>query len=180
MSDYAYRGMPLHTGKFGYFTTWDEGLVPKVYIRDTKPRVVAEVGCPAFKTQKALGGRAIVADSFARANDYYLYTDTYGVPWPAGHGYYAHRDGYNVLYGDWHAKWYGDPQQRFIWWPEMHNTMGAISSSRSQMHSAAGTEGSGVYWYDMLDDSSQYDGNYDTSGTYAWHLLDIAAGVDTK
>ena len=178
MSDYAYRGMPVNTGIFSYSTTMAAGLVPQVYIRDTKPRVMAEAGSPAFKTQKLLGGRAIVSDSFGRANDYYLAIDYFGVPWPPGHGWYGHREGYNMLYGDWHAKWYGDPKERYIWWPPMHNTAGAIAGARSQMHSAAGTEGSGVYWYDALDLSYLYDGNYDTSGTYAWHILDVFSGID--
>ncbi len=29
-----------------------------------------------------------------------------------GNGINAHREGYNVLYGDWSAKWWGDPQQK--------------------------------------------------------------------
>jgi hypothetical protein len=32
-----------------------------------------------------------------------------------GAGFLGHRDGYNVLYGDWSARWYGDPQQAIIW-----------------------------------------------------------------
>jgi hypothetical protein len=32
-----------------------------------------------------------------------------------GDGIYGHRDGYNVLYGDWSARWFGDPQQKLIW-----------------------------------------------------------------
>ena len=32
-----------------------------------------------------------------------------------GKGWYAHREGYNVLYGDWSARWYGDPRQELLW-----------------------------------------------------------------
>jgi len=33
----------------------------------------------------------------------------------AGMGLKAHRQGYSVLYGDWHVQWYGDPDQTIIW-----------------------------------------------------------------
>jgi hypothetical protein len=38
-----------------------------------------------------------------------------------GDGWYAHRTGYNILYGDYHAQWFGDPQQEFVW-PRWHYT----------------------------------------------------------
>ena len=28
---------------------------------------------------------------------------------------YGHHDGYNVLFGDGHAAWYGDPNEKMIW-----------------------------------------------------------------
>jgi prepilin-type processing-associated H-X9-DG protein len=79
----------------------------------TKPFVTSTVGCPSFKTDKILGGRAIAADSFFRTD-----LDTGGMVASvlrAGHSKYHHREGYNVLYGDGHSAWYGDPQQRIMW-----------------------------------------------------------------
>ena len=178
MSDYAYRGMPLTTGPFGYFATYTAGLMPRVYIKGTKPRVVAEVACPAFKTQKTLGGRAIVADSFGRGNEYYKHIEYYdNYRELLGHGWYAHREGYNVLYGDWHAKWYGDPKERFIWWPSFPSS---FSTSRTQMFSGASTEASGLYWFDPIDGDpdSVYEGKFDCTGATAWHILDAISGVD--
>ena len=35
-----------------------------------------------------------------------------------GFGYYVHKDGYNVLYGDYHTEWYGDSEQRIIYWDQ--------------------------------------------------------------
>ena len=74
----------------------------------TKPDVRGRAGRPPFKTQRILGGRALVTDTFSRF-------DWYNVTPEAGYGQYAHREGYNVLYGDWSAKWYGDPQERVLW-----------------------------------------------------------------
>jgi len=54
--------------------------------------------CPPFKTQRWLGGRALVSDNIQKG----VLVD---VP---GAGFYTHKDGYNVLYGDYHAQWYGD------------------------------------------------------------------------
>ena len=129
-STYNYRNVPC------YVATRNDGTADfmlddfqmdercgKVWMAYTNPSVMAEAGCPPFKTQKILGGRSIVSDSFSRGHTYRDYTWDEGVN-PVhtdqphhmlGAGSEAHRDGYNVLYGDWSAKWYGDPQQRFIW-----------------------------------------------------------------
>ena len=172
LSDYAYRGMPVNTN-FANFTGSPVGVY-RVYIKKTKPKVIAEVACPAFKTQKLLGGRALVADSFGRGNNRVIRDGD--VPPELGHGWYAHKEGYNVLYGDWHVKWYGDPQQRFTWWP------GVVTShtNRSEIFSVTSTEASGVYWYNNIDDSMADPelGGFEDSGTGAWHLLDTVAGVD--
>jgi len=93
-----------------------------------------------------------------------------------GHGVFAHRDGYNVIYGDGHAAWVGDPQQRFAWW--YLDRKGAGNSNRSLWFSAASTESSGVYWYDRLDGAACSAGDFPTSGTAAWNQLDQAAGLD--
>ena len=187
MSDYAYRNMPLHTNYVGTSWSYDPVADPanaphyyKVYLKHTKPKVAVEVAAPAFKTQKILGGRAIVADSFGRGTNYALqrYPDD-NPPAPLGHGWFAHREGYNVLYGDWHAKWYGDPQQRYIWWPivDMH---GAGYSGRAYVFSACSTESTGVYWYERLDGIEPSQGAFEECSVGAWHTLDVAADVDVE
>ena len=80
----------------------------------TKPKIELVPGNPQFATARLLGGRAIVTDSFTRACTQGLW-NTYA-PFPAD-GSRCHQDGYNILYGDSHVKWYGDPQRRIIWWP---------------------------------------------------------------
>jgi len=95
--DYSYSnglGLPRQTGRIKY----------------TKPLVRFEDGKPPFKTQRLLGSRALVSDTYSKWRD----TETY----EPGYGQYHHREGYNLLYGDWSAKWYGDPQQRFMFWPK--------------------------------------------------------------
>jgi len=90
------------------------------------PNHVVNVGEPMFKSEKQLGARAIVSDTFSRPgqwmpNNYNtgqgvetMYYGFQGV-FP-GDGYWAHQQGYNVLYGDWSAKWYGDQGQQMMWY----------------------------------------------------------------
>ncbi len=53
-------------------------------------------------------------DSCARS------TGSYGFQWQwkPGWGWYAHKDGYNVLYGDNHARWVGDGTQRILYYDD--------------------------------------------------------------
>ena len=80
-----------------------------------RPRNIELAGAPVFKTQKQLGARAVVSDTWSK-NLALGSSMTGALPEQAGLGFYGHRDGYNVLYGDWSAKWYGDPQARIMWW----------------------------------------------------------------
>jgi len=191
--DYAYRGNPLYTQCYWLGHDDAEWLYPEhatVQLGFTKPRVAATAGCPAFKTQKILGGRAIVADTFGR--EYPYYAPTYPQLFPdrimAGNGAWVHRDGYNVLYGDWSARWYGDPQQRFIWWPKFRCTN---SYWGTYHHDAANSELTGVYsyyeppyHYSSVPSYDMEAGHYgDSLETYdshhAWHQLDASVGIDT-
>ena len=169
LSDYAYRNMPVITG---YDSSGSGVYLPldttRVQIKGTKPRVTAEVACPAFKTQKILGGRAIVADSFARTCQYDPVPEV-DLTDP-GDGWYAHREGYNVLYGDWHVSWYGDPEERFMWWPLERVVAWGVSTYYIT------TASSTMYWYDSADADSY--GRETNSSAYAWHILDVEGGVD--
>ena len=53
-----------------------------------------------------LGARALVSDSFAKGPNIH----------ETGFGYYVHREGYNVLYGDYAVRWHGDRDRRLIYW----------------------------------------------------------------
>jgi prepilin-type processing-associated H-X9-DG protein len=71
--------------------------------------------CPPRKTQRLLGDRTLAADRFgSRGWDANEPADGALYPYPCD-GLYAHKDGYNVLYGDGHGAWLGDPQQQWIW-----------------------------------------------------------------
>ena len=186
MSDYGYRNMPVTAMGF---LTYSGGDMPttKVHLKQAKPTVTAELGCPLFKTQKILGGRALVSDAFGRnftersddAPNVEPFANVLGV------GAYAHREGYNILYGDWHAKWYGDPQERFIWWlpPRMgvvHRTNyeTGYGGSRAELDSGACSASSALYWYWLEDGSEPMYGRDFNCGPAAWHILDMAEQID--
>jgi len=182
LSDYAYRNMPVFTDWTWGDRTNNLGL-QEVGLRDTKPMVKAEVSCPAFKTQKLLGGRALMADSFGRCFTKFNYTDPTD-PENLGDGAYAHRDGYNVLYGDWHAAWSGDPQSRLIWMPPGGDGIPG-STMENGWCAAASSDCSGVYYYDPVPvDGIPFYSNHgvwssqENSSASVWHGFDAHAGID--
>jgi prepilin-type N-terminal cleavage/methylation domain-containing protein len=96
-----------YPGNFG-----DGGGYPTISYPPPYPKYVAlENLCPERKTTKTLGDRSIVADRFGKAG-YSVDDGRYEHP---GDGILGHKEGYNVLYGDGSAKWFGDPQQEIIW-----------------------------------------------------------------
>jgi len=99
-SQYAYRNHPVFGP--GWKTQWFPNGWEDVPIPYTKPTVFTDLNCPPFKSERFLGGRALVADSFAKPEHTAM----------PGFGEHAHRDGYNVLFGDFHVSWYGDPEKK--------------------------------------------------------------------
>jgi len=185
LSNYNYRGIPTFAATYGTGTNFGYDIAEDtttgtgtseqcnpVILAQTKPRQKVYVGCPAFKTQKQLGQRAIVTDSFSRG-DYYNAGDVYPM---AGVAQYAHRHGYNVLYGDWSAKWYGDPDERIMWWPK--------SSWNYSFSRAAGTSlaVAGVTrWAPLHDPENFYnDNDADGGSDTIWHVFDAANGIDIE
>ena len=179
-SNYNYRNVPsLIANRYVPSIRNDDGTYsgenPWMYLYTTSPEVAVEAGCAAFKTQKILGGRALVTDSFSQPK----HTVQDGIP-EMGMGGHAHRDGYNVLYGDWSARWYGDPQERFMWWapdysnPSYNNDYDPQTTSLQYNHVNrtifdTNTAGINPYTYSAND----YKGSQDV-----WHFLDVAAGID--
>jgi len=149
--DYSYRGIAAA----GVSQSWNWIMnIPGV-----KPQLRVYNGEMMFATDKILGERAILSDMFDQNHS----RKTPGV------GDFAHRDGYNVYYGDNHAAWYGDPQRRIAWW-QGSNTSSAYMRTlytgvldRDDMgHIATGTPMRG-----RLRDS------------YAvFHQFDASAGID--
>jgi len=196
LSNYNYRMVPAsmnitNYGMYGdwhntdwqdFFKTGDPTLIPQVRIHHTSPDRIVKLGEPVFKTQKQLGGRAVMCDSFSKAmlrgsisdpsNRNYAGTDRSH----PGMGAYGHRDGYNVLYGDWHAKWYGDPQQRLMWWslaPDAYSFYGD-----KQCRSLFGIAMNNMCDITALNrKAGPADYNYNGAGVI-WHNMDAEAGID--
>jgi len=163
-SNYMYRNA-------AYTNTYSSGGPDKAEpIYWVRPKIRAYPGSAIFKTQKLLGGRAIVSDDLTRTNAEQQNT----LP---GQGEWAHREGYNVLYGDWSARWYGDPQQRIMYIDCTGGNAGA--TYRTNVTVAQNALFCGIYnrGYRIKG----YGGNA-TSGVEAWqmgwHLYDLASGID--
>ena len=124
----------------------------------TKPLVMVDDGAPPFKTQKMLGGRALVSDSFSKPHA------LDGTKPNAGYAAWHHRTGYNVLYGDASAKWYGDEHQKILWWPNSGYTDYGVY---------------GVHRYSAARGLAIGGGSDpEAHPTRIWHLFDEAHGID--
>jgi len=141
--DYEYRGLPMRSctywercgdspdpAEHEYRDMWIAAAkVPVLY---TKPLHHAVPGTAQFKTSKQLGGRAVVSDGFSkRYNGAGSVANLATHPIDPGDGMTHHRDGYNVLYGDSSARWYGDAQQRIVWW-DQRNTDSSFDVGQNQ------------------------------------------------
>lgn len=186
--NYDYRNSPMilgspwcmvqDRGKDPGISTWLSGTKPAVYVADLEP---------LFRTQKELGGRAIVVDTFDKGQDYdalgtkvtSYYNQAVTVSCRiAGMGIKAHRDGYNVLYGDWSVRWYGDPQQQIIWHRQ-------DNSSTTTCNLGANVLGNSYYDYSKGFIPFGYShtamqGNSHTVGSdvLVWHYFDNGNGID--
>ena len=163
-SNYNYRN--AMTQLFLDTTVYDK---PNAFLRQTKPYVPIEAGCATFKTQKLLGGRSLVSDSFSAPDHIYA---TYGIPF-AGCAWYAHRDGYNVLYGDWSAKWYGDPQSRIMWY--LPDFTGITDANAAWYMNPLLSNGI-TRWWEYADGTGR---GINCGGAQdIWHVFDTAGKVD--
>ncbi len=177
-SSYVYRNMPqaLESSRS------DTGnVIPAHY---TKPLITTASGCPLFKTDKFLGGRALVADTFTRT-----FTDVVGNDYPdggplarlnPGFGRYHHRDGYNVLYGDWHASWYGDAEQKAMWTvqgPMGNGTPVAAGAGYEPFNSSSRLKGTLA---GVINDFASYagGGTYTSGRSEIYHMFDVNSGID--
>jgi len=180
LSSYAYRGTPL--GMWTPFHRWYQRAAPYKY-PGTRPMLRVGVNEPMFRTPRDAGGRALVTDTFSKGCTYdglgrYV-GGLYHAPLAesrtvAGYGIKHHKTGYNVLYGDSHVQWFGDPNQTIIW----HTT-------GSTMY---GTQVKGPYYYQMCITTVfnstfrayvNVDHGYFSHTPYAvWHEMDEFGGVD--
>lgn len=147
----------------------------------TSPVVKSYAGCAAFKTQKLLGQRSIVSDEWSRTSGEVGATP---VPLP-GRGAYAHREGYNVLYGDGSTRWFGDPMLRLQYIDVgQGGNSGAYWTTYSNPSTTADSAGSlycGIYDYRRGNDAADPD-KWQSDSQEAWivgfNMLDNANGID--
>ena len=161
-SNYMYRLVST-----GLYNDWPAGEYMNIRLPYTLPHRNMTVGEPMFKTQKQLGGRTLITDAWARQPAHDLVT-----PIEPGLGWHGHRDGYNVLYGDWSAKWLGDPKGRFLWWPFGSGMGSAIPAIAKGASAQAVINDYCLYWNDPPT-TTQY-----LTQVLAWHLFDVENGVD--
>ena len=178
---YNYRGMPVGLSDYMHnpytnsvsTSTWTQY---PLYLKYPTPRQAVYYGMPAFKTTKALGGRAIVSDTWSKTNADDLSVGVVPEASEPGLGWNVHKDGYNVLYGDGHAGWYGDADQKIMWWPRWAGKSGLFSLSGTVLFRASRSANPNNYdiWNAGVDTDDK--GLADT----VWHVLDAAGGVDMK
>ena len=176
-SHYAYRNVPLCV--YYPWHSYEDGADQKNRIPGTKPNVHGKIGCPIFRTDRELSGRALVADAFGKGTGSY---DAFGEPTAgtgtteaAGMAYKSfalqgHRDAFNVLYGDGHVAAFGDPQQRIAWhevkWMNFRNGL----SCNYYYGNAGGYQGP----FDRPMDNIYFRG----TGMAIWHEFDVAGRLD--
>ncbi len=172
-STYAYRGAGVYVQEVAVMDANPASAFfkgHKLQVPWTKPGVWHDPQLPFFKTRKLLAGRAIVVDGYERANN----------PWVAaianmpGDGWFGHRDGYNVLYGDATAKWFGDPQQKVMW-----------DTSPQVWVSYVGVDANGCtlggFCSNLPADATEPSFSSDASHfPDIWHGFDMANGIDVN
>jgi len=181
LSHYNYRLVPVVSfGMHNSQPNWDNGfystaapsddIIPAARLHMTKPATNFRLGEPTFKTQRALGDRAIMCDSFEK--DFNQSADLTITPRTRpGAAIYGHRDGYNVLYGDGHAAWYGDPQQNIIYWAPSSSLTLDTTTYRYGMALNAQLDRT------TLNRPTNTTTNFNGVGRI-WHVFDGANGVD--
>ncbi len=145
----------------------------------TKPLHYAVGGAAQFKTPKQLANRAIVSDSYSNGPSVVEYGGTLN----AGDNAFTHRDGFNVLYGDWSGRWFGDPEQRITWWDQRNPTGGDRDSGQIGFWMA--TLRQYTYGIPSFGNNQGQSGispsaaNYREYSWYTiWHYFDADAGID--
>jgi len=156
--NYQYRNSP------GYYARIDTGgYTWYSHVPYTQPVVISGPGRPSFKTMKLLNNRSIACDTFAKFASHPC----------QGYAKYHHYDGYNVLYGDGHLSWYGDPQGKIMWY---NTAPGAYPSTPSD----PGVTALGYFYKTEVNGSSGslWNSWYRTSSHQVWHMFDEQASID--
>ena len=132
-------------------------------IEGTRPRSKSYYCSPDFPTSKLLRGRALASDTFEKGRQ----TNLRGNPTYGG-VLFHHRDGYNVLYGDFHAAWYGDPQMK-IATAAVYYHLGSWAQDMGANHLPSSFGGLS---------SAYVGGGTMTQGRIVWHWFDEHSTID--
>jgi len=174
-SHYSYRGAAIMSRAPWCVETQAAGQTPFAL---TRPRVIAKIGVPLFETQRELGARALVCDTFSKGLGKDAFGNAYltGIDGSIGNpgmGIKAHRSAYNVLYGDAHVALYGDPQERLVWhaqvWPWSSHMLGLLATSYTSSTRAI---------FDDDPEAGSQKNWWIGSSFSVWHELDVANRVD--
>ena len=140
----------------------------EVELSGTRPTAKCYNSRQLFPNQRSLGARALLCDTFEKSfqADVDEADAVFGKESRVAAGNQCHKDGYNVLYGDGHAAWYGDPQQRIVWW-RCNDYSYHVRMDSPHMY------GRWVYR------GGTYNANRLLGSWLIWHMMDNAAGVDT-
>ena len=187
-SSYHFRNTPLvlicpwHRG-------WEDVRHEQVKGIGFKPSTIyAKMGNGLFTTDRQLGDRALVSDTFSKGWTFdglgrriwgsggLGAADAAATAGIAGMGIRAHRTAYNVLYGDGHCAPYGDPQQTLAWHEE-------------NQHTGSGGQGDNRYagrlaMRNFIGGNAPYgtkSGNYTRWARDAdsvWHEFDVSTSID--
>ena len=146
LCSYNYRDVPLAVDPK---LALEEGYFPVPHVQ---PRTMTAPGCPTFKTQRQLACRAVACDSFDRPSKPLA---------ERGMAQFVHREGHNVLYGDWAARWYGDPSNRILEmpWPAGTPTDASQGSDVSYIP-ATPTNNTAIAMWHMFDEHNGIDAGF--------------------
>ena len=160
LGQYNYRNMPQ---------TWHNTTMSIQFtIYGTRPQHRVRNGQPTFATPKLQGGRALVCDTFDKC---YNRNRLVGDPHDYAAAQFHHKDGYNVLYGDYHSAWYGDP---------MHMIRGAACSSGAGTWAGASSPYNVAWFPDSarMVCATTHRRSFNEQSFQIWHWYDSAADVD--
>jgi len=138
-----------------------------------KPKLRVYSGAPPFETQKTLAVRAIVLDTIDNVHENSGAAARASFGMNGGAVRFHHREGYNILYGDCHATWHGDPQKRIAY---------AHGGGHNGYIRGTFTMSNCCYPNLTAPNASRLSADADSQGfqgaQQVWTLFDRAAGID--
>jgi hypothetical protein len=176
---YMYRNQPIGVTYASNHQSWDGKNVWGYYdcvnpftVCFTSPAVTTTPGCPAFKTPRGLGSRALASDSWEKST----------VVARPGFGAQAHRDGYQVLYGNYQTKWFPDRGGNLMYWSGRNGLLSPPPGATAWYTPGLGT--TVTLWMAGQKERQGSPVNWSLHGLYAsldplvWHQLDMAVDMD--